>query len=634
MNVADLQRRPGNTGPGASVTGLELPARLPPGPSSFDGSSRRLTEWLSALPLANIGETARSLFGALSEMNRTQMTALTRIKASEQVRHTVHYVSSNLDKHLIGTAQPISDKARKIASLQRELLSEIGTMYRIAVDDLLTARGGEVDRRLLSVAIHRALFYLGRHLLQSATLYLTPSTKLWREINLLYLLAEKNQVDAVAVRDPESDEAANLTVSAAYRRNLLFSLSDPYSMRQSETQTTGIRCGQWAGQAEMRGADAGSDHAKQTFVVDLWSDRPPRHASLAQIAPSRTLRYLDTAALSEALRTAFRETDPNTRSTATVEANRNILRRAIQRWGMGPRRQLTRTRMGLSLTVATSLSTIHRLVRKESRTAAPPPPPTPAPRQDSGSRLSTFGPASRPVGDAQRIESLFERDNAEPWRGVSFGELTAVPMDAQLGPMAAPAADPVFGAPPVLNQPTLPLNTTTEVPETYACNSLNESAGGYCLQWHVRNMPKVKIGELVGIQSQNSDAQFGVAVVRWLRVAGRSELRVGLQMIAPHAVAIMTQPSTANGAYDRSLLLPEMRVANRPASLITETIPYEVGTVVRVDRDGKFSYVRLTRLLESSGAFRQFQYVEVDEHESSGDDQTPDDDFTSLWSSL
>ena len=41
----------------------------------------------------------------------------------------------------------------------------------------------------------------------------------------------------------------------------------------------------------------------------------------------------------------------------------------------------------------------------------------------------------------------------------------------------------------------------TDTPERFAVTTINESAGGYCVRWTGDNIPRVKIGELIGVES-------------------------------------------------------------------------------------------------------------------------------------
>ena len=162
------------------------------------------------------------------------------------------------------------------------------------------------------------------------------------------------------------------------------------------------------------------------------------------------------------------------------------------------------------------------------------------------------------------------------------------------------------------------------------------------------------VGELIGIQTTKGHNQFGVGLVRWMRSNPHESMRVGLQMIAPNAIAVTaTRDSNGSGvrtsggaavarigaSRQKCLLLPEVGTSGQPTSIICPSFAFKVGDILSVD-DGDNSHdVKLTRLLESSGAITQFQFIylgqpELPEETDEEDDLGDDADFESLWTTL
>ena len=122
-------------------------------------------------------------------------------------------------------------------------------------------------------------------------------------------------------------------------------------------------------------------------------------------------------------------------------------------------------------------------------------------------------------------------------------------------------------------------------------------------------MPSVKIGELVGIQSPSDAEQYRLAAVRRMTSTGPEELQVGLQVLAPSAVAASAVSlERAHELAQPILMVPEVKNANQPASLVAPMAAFKEGQRILLKIDEKERPVRLTRLLEATGAFARFLY--------------------------
>jgi hypothetical protein len=78
-------------------------ANLRPRPTALllDPESRQ-SSWFEALPMANIGETARQVYSTLVEFNRTEIPDLLRAKTVEKFRPPVEYIVAEPAETLCG----------------------------------------------------------------------------------------------------------------------------------------------------------------------------------------------------------------------------------------------------------------------------------------------------------------------------------------------------------------------------------------------------------------------------------------------------------------------------------------------------------------------------------------------------
>jgi hypothetical protein len=175
--------------------------------------------------------------------------------------------------------------------------------------------------------------------------------------------------------------------------------------------------------------------------------------------------------------------------------------------------------------------------------------------------------------------------------------------------------------------------------DTFVFRTLNESAGGYCLKWSGEQIPKILVGELIGIRSSLARQRFGIGLVRWMKRQPHEEMQVGIQMIAPSATTVTAHPSKQPKLpVQDCLLLPEVGTSGQPTSLICPSFPFKVGDRLTLDEQGQTREIKLTRLLESTGAVSQFQFRQLDGPGSGKGSGREDDevgaDFEQLWSTL
>ena len=180
----------------ASLLGLSVPERHPQTRESFDTRPKKVEQWVADLPVANVGQTARLVFGALTETSSLDISPEERLQFLEKLGPTLRGLCLALKKHYLGRTFPLSEKERQVASLERAILEQMATGYKIIVSDLNTTSRRLRNPKYVSVALHRAITHLSRILLNVYQIYAPVRHGIWRELHTLYALAE--QLDALS----------------------------------------------------------------------------------------------------------------------------------------------------------------------------------------------------------------------------------------------------------------------------------------------------------------------------------------------------------------------------------------------------------------------------------------------------
>jgi hypothetical protein len=579
--------------------GLTVPQREKPAKGAVDIKPRRLEQWVANLPRANLGETARQVFNVLVDSNHLDLAYQDRARFLETLLEPIQYVTDGMSRHFVGAAFPLPEKRRNVAAVSRKIFAELATAYRICIEDLLSHSVLFVDNRLLTKLIHRAIVMSGRELLTSYQAY-APEQGDWGEIHKLYAYAESQRIQHAAVNDRWHPEGKS-TIEDEYKRVLLTSLAGPYRLRQGEVSKVYQTLAYWSAHTELHN-NIENEEFQSGFITCLAGNSPPRHLALKDSEQRpENCRLLETHGLTKIVRDEIgRASHLDTTTLPGIDMQRpdlshDLLCRLLVTWTGAPKRVFSRSRKEEPVQVAMGLSTAHRFIAGAGHALG----------EQSYSSIKPdryFQPAhfdSVTVGEFHSPK----HDDSDVW-GMIYPSADALRSFTDGVKEAAPEKE------------TAPESTTTApATETRAetWHIVNESAGGYCLENDANSRSTVHVGELVGIRRSGDGHtwKWGIGVVRWLNFSEQATLRLGIEMLTPDAAAAgvrVTSEAVGTGQYQRTLMLPQIAAIKKPATLVTPPVPYREGSQVTVRILGKEMRVKLTRQIENTGLFAQFQF--------------------------
>ncbi len=586
---------------------LSVPNRTAPKSGAFDSKPASVKNWIDALPMANIGETTKLLYEALNDLNHQDIPAQQRFKSLELLHKPVHYVTERMKKHFVGQPLPLADKNLRIAHLSREITHTLATGYKVLVMEQIAGIGRK-DKKLLISAIHRSIKLLSLVLLKAYQVYEPYPDSVWLEVHSLYRYAESNRLHKGKVFDDQGLNRSPSTISDAYKQILLLALACPYRLRHSEAENIYQALEEWAPYSELQ---VTSEAESALFAVNLDSDQPPSYLVLRDAAEIRsTRRLLDTRKLAERLRRALSDSRAATSASRQHQLADNTLRRLMLAWGVMPKRRFSRVRDHAQVVVAMGLSSIHYFVSGEV----------------------AFNDASI----AQECSADLGTDHTRPLFQ-DRAQFVAKTIKAQQGKLPD-----VWEMNYQIEGETPPSSTEVAVARAAAgmqidtnhsaqsWKMVNVSAGGYCLLWDNPDTTRAQVGELLGIREESdpNTFQWRLGVIRWLKYADKRGLELGVQMLSPGAVGIAARPDRKTREKKqedtRGLLLPSP--------------PFKAGDTTIANCHGKQVRVKLTKLVENTGSFAQFQFTSLGEIEHAKPSKLPKKsrprDFDDVWDLL
>lgn len=589
---------------------LRVPTPTKQGLTFCDATPRDLKRWIAGLPKANIGETARQLYQALIELNQLLTPSDNRLQLLELLRPEVYFVCQHLERHFLNQAIVLDERPRKVANLCQALQNHLAIGYKLIISRL-AAQPNRERNALLGTALQRAVHSLNGPLIRTSQLYCPVPEGLWLELHQIYLIARRHELHKVVIRDPLARHTQGLSVEQGYIVALLIGCSRCNQMRQSAIARLAEALEAWSPLVNLQ---AGSQPSS-IFAVAPQLDGPPRYTSLFQPSELQGALGIDPTPLVDAIK-GHLELLPEERARSRLQVpdgfTIDMLQHAAAAWGDISERTFQRTQGTGSMTLCIGMSALNyylangrvfsEILKQQIDTAA----------------------SFKPRGGEPDVWANAPDARRNEWEnGLSFEEIEypkpADELEAQ--------------------------GSGGESFPTFQLSIVNHSPGGYCLSWPKEVPTQLQAGEILGIRD-NPQQGWSVAVVRWIRQVRGGGTQMGIELIAPHAQSCglqLVRKAEQNSQYLRALLLPEIAAISRPATLITPRLPFQEGSKVLININGKERRAVLSQKQLSTGSFSQFEYHDLEQkaadHATSvtaSGTQRPagEEDFDSLWKSL
>lgn len=558
--------------------------------------------WIANLPIINTSETAKLLYRMLKGLNRMDIPPKTRLSLTELLATPLDRTVYALENTYIDSDFPLLEKARHKVFLCTKLAEELAIAYKWVIQYLNTPKIGNAQHNVLAYAVFCAVHRLANEIYATGLVYQPPPKSTWRELHSLFVFADANKwaSKAFKINLPPHNDQLELTLRDLYLRSLLFAVSGAARLRQREIRALYRNILRWTKSINLS-TIAEIIPSDTSFIVMLDKDAPPQHSTLIKNLSSNTVLELDTATLIQNLQTDYYSL--NNDSYMTKSGKHGMLtklakQRLVQVLGKAPQRYFPRTQLNFELPLVIGLNAIYTLLQEQM---APKNNLPVTNQKDSDSWSIAF---SDPW-DTSSVKSNFEDNtntrNFYPTRS-SFMLTESSYLDAPSGLELSPG---------------LTIESKTHYIETSSSPiilcTINESIGGYCIEWNKKNVPKIKIGEVIGIRTSIQPFSCALAVVRWMYDVPGQGLQVGVQVLAPNIkAAAMVHFKTAEQNSIPCLLIPALFESNSNPSLIVPSLTWSVDTGMNMclkESEGVMQEIRLLDLIEANGMFAHFYFT-------------------------
>lgn len=550
---------------------LSLPEIIESKDSDIEIRPGKLASWLESLPVLNLVDTSHKIHRALSATNRIKIDDKTRLKLLEAYRQPIASICDELEKDFNGNSLPLSTKALQSASRARGLQVEMAYGYKILSQSMAQSLNGKIkdkQRKHLAFTAQRAIFYLASSLYYSYISYHPAIPGVWKEIHQLYNFALQYQATDIELEDSLNVAGSKSSVSKNYKKAILLDLSGPYHLPGRSVQNVYHCLDQWSQLADLSTATTLPKDSCQFLIShDKDSAGEIYNSSSVDAAQLKDYLMLNTLKLARHVHARLKslhsgdipEENGIKAGMFTEESSRELLTSLVSAWGVNPKRNFRRvSRKGDTVDIALGIESINFWL-------------------NGGEALVLSSEFVGPMPQKKsRLGTLYMQGTEQ-----SSGDATSIELE---------------------NNPDL---------NYIEWNIIDESAGGLALATSRATHQHTKAGDIMGIRGSNG-SHWEIVVVRWIKNTDAETISIGVQRLAPDAVAIsinVLDESGENTAFKLALLLPALPALKQAATIAAEKSSLGHGQKFFMDNGYQMNEAKATRVIESTTAFERFEFT-------------------------
>ncbi len=442
--------------------------------------ARRVGAWIDALPLANAPAATTQLLDGLARLNRQSAQGSERLNVMESLRRPVSMMCEVLDRQVIGTSFPMPPAKTATAGQLIELQHGLATGYRLALREIAGSEGrvSFLRGKAAATAAVRASLHTAELLCRDYLIYASPAPGTWRHFHQLYAYAQDAGFAGKHIDDPLRADMVTSTTQN-YLTALLHALSNPYRMAQRESVDAFGACRILAQRAALV---AKSGVSANTVAIALNNDEGPGYLPEERAASGDADLFVDLEPVLAWLNHELLGRDANSafelkgKDVPAVTITPEALTRTTASWRPAPIRGHQRLAAGHSLDSLVGLTSLHHALSGGL---------------DADAIERSFG------GESQRLSV-----NATASWSERYGE--------------------------------------PQRPQRLAAKVLDQSLGGYRLEWDNVIGARLRVGETVGLAPAglaDDETDWMVGLVRWMRILPDGRVDSGVELLSRQARA-------------------------------------------------------------------------------------------------
>ena len=262
-------------------------------PEFTDSASAKA--WLENVPLANVVAAQQMLLAELTEFNRFNAKAVSRLATLETVRDAVNFVQIEQARRFTNRALPMAEAESAVFDDSIGLWEQMRLGYLHCLESTLA--GDPAMRGQGALVCQRVLAYSGLKMFHHHRAYRQVPEREWRALHEAYLRAEQLKATEEPVKDYLNRDVHDTSPRIAYTRAAMLGMATPNELSQRQLTFVAYLLERWAEKVDLvrQPPDEGD---VPPLVADLAAGRCPERGDAQAAEP----RYLDTRRLAKSLR--------------------------------------------------------------------------------------------------------------------------------------------------------------------------------------------------------------------------------------------------------------------------------------------------------------------------------------------
>ncbi len=586
---------------------LTIPERNNNPSVTINPSVAQIKATLDALPLANARQSCVQIHDLVHELNRAPLDLNVRNKIMGMIMPLIEDLINSVRASYLNASLPLADKQGQSSQIIRNLQTELSYGYKIIVQDLLEDQfATSTGSIMLPQAIYNAMSLLSRQLVDSYALYDCEPPHIWLELNQLFLYAEKQQLHDIEMNPLNTkNETIPPTISNIYRRSVLLSLANPYHLMQGEAIKMFKRLIEWAPHCNI--IPLGNNNVPEgKLFVDLNMDAPPMYApnTSSKMRPKEG-RLFEIKTVLNVLNNEIRQLATLTKnvvhSNLAKRMERDMYFRWSESWGIRRERMSHRSPVKIPTQVVCSLTLAHHFLSNEKNF-------NPEEKEIELQGYDSKNPISSSLSLVPEEHTPWKQETSSDHLKTGIDKPRHSIFESSEGESQKDIWVKVFAT---SAQAIEDLTDVKKVEyDIYDCQIINTNQGGYGLTCPSRTNPPSRSGELLAARNGEYNESWSIGVIRWMKVEDKA-INMGVRTISDDALPVAAKAVAGvgtGGEYFRALLAPNLDPEQYPTTLITPAAIYDINSVVMLNLEDRILYAKLTRQLESTTAFSQYQF--------------------------
>ncbi|NVK22413.1 MAG: hypothetical protein HWD86_07825 [Kangiellaceae bacterium] len=560
--------------------------------------------WIEDLPVADMGETASKVFHYLYDLNQSPLHPKIRLQILESLQPTCKLLNESLSEVYVHSPLKYSHKLQSASELVHALASEQVFGFNAVIEDLAgdPQLAEKYHKTIFPAACANAIHGQGLIQLQRYQLYKSIGSKLWRQQNIIYKLAEQHGFLDQKLKKGTSDLGS---IKKQLLINLALSLTNPYQMKHGQANDAYAALLELADFVEL----TTSINSQTLFAYTPDSEIPPQPSNAIDQKAHKWFG-IDLSKVIEMLEKSMMQSGGGFLSmfkkTVEIELDDELKNHILTNWNTIKTRNFIRVNSDQSTQVAIGMAASHHFLIEKH-----------------GEQLhERFYGKKKPAFQSKLEESSLQLQHEDDsqhsfvWnqKGSSMGGIGGIGQSKTNDDAFASIYKPRSYDEKKKQKEDHPFKEFKAKAKYEWIHGIvkDVSPAGFCLAFEQAPSQHTESNELITIKNmKNGQEQYNLGLIRWNRWRSDDIFLIGIELISPQATPIRATLDWdyAKPAYHHNgLLLPDMPNAGIDASIILPPLGYRSGQIVAIMTPEQEYKIELQKKIIETDNFIQFQY--------------------------